>query len=108
MNPKRSHRRLVPAGVVKRRARGGRLYLRFRATVYEDQIIGGPKPVHRVIAATRDICRQAADPWDWRAALRREADYFYDVARVLLNPHAPLYWGRGNTQRPIPEGYEKQ
>ena len=39
-------------------------------------------------------------------ALRREADYFYNVGRILLNPRAPLHWGGSVTLSPLPEGYE--
>ncbi len=85
--PRRRARGQVAAGVVRRADRGGQLYLRFRAVVYENQLAGGLRPARRQIASQCDVYRRATDPWDWKAGVEDASDdHFLLGAYVVQEP----------------------
>ncbi|RLE28279.1 MAG: hypothetical protein DRJ65_00185 [Acidobacteria bacterium] len=108
MSPKKNPRGRIAAGVNWNEERQA-YYLRFRATVYQDQVDGRLKPARRTIHSRRNINRRSLTPDDWDASLSEARDLRQVVELEMLERAKA---DRGEVLRPktfgeLADAYEK-
>ena len=80
--PRPRARRRVTAGVYWN-ARRESYYLRFRATVYDDQVDRNSRPARRVVHSVKNVHRGSSTPGDWEASLREAVELRAEIEAEL-------------------------